>query len=169
MQNLVSVRALFRSIINNKNMVKNYFSKITVIVIAILAFTLGMAANKVINSAAISNSFSQDGTTSIHTCVNQKCVAVSKQCSADNECITHMECNDKKQCVSVSGTGTNKCSADIDCDPTKDPQKWCETNNSGEGLYVNVTKYPNGNFSCSCYIKVSSSITQVPCRNSHLQ
>lgn len=150
-------------------MVKNYFLIITILAIAILVFTLGALTSKMMNLAAISGPFSNDITTPIHTCINQKCVAVSSQCSADDDCITHMQCNSQKQCVSVSGAGTNKCFADIDCDPMKDPQKWCETNNPGNGWDVSVTKYPNGNFSCDCYYKFSTNMTQVPCKNSHLQ
>jgi len=72
--------------------------------------------------------------------------------------------------VSVSGPGDKKCSTDIDCDPMKDPQKWCEANNSGTGLKVRAIKYPNGNFSCDCYYaNKDGSRSMAACSNSHLQ
>ena len=117
-------------------MTKNVILLIVVLVLVALCFVVGITIYKgnIIykenGAAALVGSFQK------HTqCVNQKCIAVGglgeNQCSADSNCITHTQCNNSEQCVAVSGVGKNKCATNKDCS-VSNPQKWCESNNSGK-------------------------------------
>lgn len=151
-------------------MVKKSFSITTVLLVAILAFILGVLVNKLISPAAFSAPFLANTTPSVRTCVDKKCVVVNNQCSTDNNCATHMQCNDQKKCVVVNGAGANQCSANIDCAAIKDPQAWCKAHNTGVGVTSTAIKYPNGNFSCDCYyLNKDGTHSQTSCSNSHLQ
>jgi hypothetical protein len=149
---------------------KKYLLITSILAIAILSFLVGRATYNIsipIGPAALSIPFLNDTTQKIRTCIDKKCVEVTSQCSSDTECATHMQCNSLRQCVTVKGAGKNQCSINGDCIEIKDPQKWCDAKNPK--LYTIATKYPNGNFSCTCYsTKNPGDRAQINCIDAHL-